>query len=172
MLKARTFARIRALAACSMLLALPVRAAGLPAASEVVATGLRFPEGTIFVGETLSTLWITRRRTSCDLFPGRSKRSGIGTDVQENRVVGLELLGGPDRAVASLVVIDRFQNASISRDPDDRPIVVAGETEIAAHLDEAVLRRNKPYGLHESARGHRRLRSAWHDRLRLVVGPL
>jgi gluconolactonase len=53
MLKARTFARIRALTACSMLLALPVHAAGLPAASEVVATGLRFPEGTIFVGETL-----------------------------------------------------------------------------------------------------------------------
>ena len=44
---------IRTIFASVMLLASPLNAESLPAASEIVATGLHFPEGTIFVGNTL-----------------------------------------------------------------------------------------------------------------------
>ena len=43
----------RTIFASVMLLAPPLNAGSLPVASEIVATGLHFPEGTIFVGNTL-----------------------------------------------------------------------------------------------------------------------
>jgi gluconolactonase len=53
MVTARATKCIRTIFASVMLLASPLNAESLPAAPELVATGLHFPEGTIFVGNTL-----------------------------------------------------------------------------------------------------------------------
>ena len=52
MLTARATKCTRTIFASVMLLASPLNAESLPVASEIVATGLHFPEGTIFVGNT------------------------------------------------------------------------------------------------------------------------
>jgi hypothetical protein len=52
MLTARSTKCIRTIFASVMLLASPLNAESLPMASEIVATGVHFPEGTIFVGNT------------------------------------------------------------------------------------------------------------------------
>jgi sugar lactone lactonase YvrE len=53
MMKASAFNYIRALPVGLMFLATSAHATSLAADAEVVATGLHFPEGAIFVGETL-----------------------------------------------------------------------------------------------------------------------